>query len=409
MKRSLQNQLKLINPNPNSFSIPMHDEVQFKDIAKFLDAQMQDSIKQKLDEIDEEVEKLGKVCDNLYKKSSEEYKTILNKEREVLDNNVKKYIYNLKDNLVGLKKKINFDYKGKFLEINEELKGLSEKITTGTKQCIKFKNKIDCLNEDCTFLEEQIEDIKDMNIYLKYKLKLFLGELQEENKSDNNNDIKNRNENKLNEENTKTNLSNKSINIKEDKKSENEQSNKDDNKEKENKMNVYEDKLYLTATKNFNNSYNKKKYIKNNEFDEVEYLNSKLNLEEAQLTNYIQYEKDKNLKLIQIYKNLYIQNQNPNFIHLKDIIDEYNTTNKSKSSEANNINESNYNNSNKSIMQSINSSSLSNSDNLANKKYYTPENPGYGYINRKENKEIMLNFLESLEAKKLIYKIMYGD
>ena len=248
-----------------------------------------------------------------------------------------------------------------------------------------------------------------MNIYLKYKLKLFLGELQEENKSDNNNDIKNRNENKLNEENTKTNLSNKSINIKEDKKSENEQSNKGDNKEKENKMNVYEDKLYLTATKNFNNSYNKKKYIKNNEFDEVEYLNSKLNLEEAQLTNYIQYEKDKNLKLIQIYKNLYIQNQNPNFIHLKDIIDEYNTTNKSKSSEANNINESNYNNSNKSIMQSINSSSLSNSDNLANKKYYTPENPGYGYINRKENKEIMLNFLESLEAKKLIYKIMYGD
>ena len=87
---------------------------------------------------------------------------------------------------------------------------------------------------------------------------------------------------------------------------------------------------------------------------------------------------------------------------------EYNTTNKSKASEANYINESNYN-SNKSIMQSINSSSLSNSDNLASKKYYTPENPGYGYINRKENKEIMLNFLESLEAKKLIYKIMYGD
>ena len=217
MKRNLQNQIKLINPNPNNFSIPMHDEVQFKDIAKFLDAQMQDSIKQKLDEIDEEVEKLGKVCDNLYKRSSEEYKNILNKEREELDRNVKKYIYNLKDNLVGLKKKINFDYKGKFIEINEELKVLSEKITTGTKQCIKSKNKIDCLNEDCTFLEKQIEDIKDMNIYLKYKLKLFLGELQEENKIDNNNDTKNKNQNKLNEENTKSNLSNKSINIKEDK------------------------------------------------------------------------------------------------------------------------------------------------------------------------------------------------
>ena len=141
----------------------------------------------------------------------------------------------------------------------------------------------------------------------------------------------------------------------------------------------------------------------------MEYLNSKLNLEEAQLTNYLQYEKERNLKLIQIYKNLYVQNQNPNFVHLKDLIDEYNITNKSKASEVNNINESNINNSNKSIMQSINSSSLSNSDNLGSKKYYTPENPGYGYINRKENKEIMLNFLESIEAKKLIYQIMYGD
>ena len=175
-------------------------------------------------------------------------------------------------------------------------------------------------------------------------------------------------------------------------------------------MNVYEDKLYLTATKNFNNSYNKKKYIKNNEFDEVEYLNSKLNLEEAQLISYIQHEKDKNFKLTQIYKNLYAKNQNPHFAFLKDLIDEYNATNKSKSLETNNINESNINNNSKSIMQSIISTSLSNSVSLGgNKQYYTPENPGYGFINRKENKEIMLNFLESIEAKKIIYKLMYGD
>ena len=414
MKKNPQKQSLLkrniINSEEN-FSIPLHEEVQFKDIAKYLDIQMQDSIKKKLEDINEEVENLGKVCDNLYKKSSEEYKDILKKEREDLDNNVKKYIFNLKDDLVGLKKKLNYDYKGKFLEINEKLNELSNKINTNTKQCIKLKNQIDCLNEDCIFFEKQIGDIKDMNIYLKYKLKLFLGEIQEENKKDDN--IKKNNEKtevKLKEENSKNNLNNKNKSI-ENKKSKIEQDNKEkNNEEKEVKKTIYEDKLYLTATKNFNNSSSKKKYIKNNnEFDEVEYLNSKLNLEEAQLINYIQYEKDKNSKLIQIYNNLYMKNQNQNFAHLKELIDEYNTTNKSKSYEVNNINESSINN-NKSIMQSIYSSSISNSGSLSSKKqYYTPENPGYGYINRKENKEIMLNYLESIEAKKIIYKLMYGD
>ena len=144
MKRSIQRPSISINSDQNLY-IPTHDEVEFKDIAKFLDIQMQDSIKQKLEDINNEVEKLGKVCDNLYKKSSEEYKNIINKEREDLDNNVKNYIYNLKDNLTGLKNKINYDYKGKFLEINEQLNSLSEKITTNTKNCIKLKNKIDNL------------------------------------------------------------------------------------------------------------------------------------------------------------------------------------------------------------------------------------------------------------------------
>ena len=404
MKRNPQKQSILINSETN-FVIPVHDEVQFKDIAKYLDVQMQDNIKQKLDEINQEVENLGKVCDNLYKKSSEEYKTRLNKEREDLDRNVKKYIFDLKDNLVGLKKKLNYDYKGKFLEINEKLNDISNKINNGTKRCIQIKHKIDSLNEDSSFLEKQMRDIKDLNIYLKYKLKLFLGELKEEAKEDNN--IKNKTEikeSKSQEVNSKDIPDNKNKTTVNNK-NENEKLSINDSNIKD--KNVYEDKLYLTATKNFNNSKSNKKYIKNNEFDEVEYLNSKLNLEEAQLTNYIQHEKDKNIKLIQIYKNLYMKNQNPNFAHLKELIDEHNTINKSKSSEVNNVNESSFNN--KSIMPSIYSTSLSNSASLGEKKFYTPENPGYGYINRKENKEIMLKFLESLEAKKIIYKLLYGD
>ena len=407
MKRVSQRASILLNSDQNY--IPVHDEVQFKDIAKYLDVQMQDNIKKKLDDINDEVENLGKVCDNLYKKSSEEYKTIINKEREDLDNKVKKYIFDLKDNLIGMKNRLNYDYKGKFLEINGKLNKLSEKIDTGTKQCIKLKNEIDYLNEDCSFLKQQLEDIKDMNLYLKYKLKLFLGEIQEE-------PINEKKETDTaqisKEKNNKDNNNIKSNNI-QNKKIDTEKINKENkNKEKEEKKHEYEDKLYLTATKNFNNSSHKKKYIKNNEFDEVEYLKSKLNLEEAQLINYIQHEKDKNAKLNQIYTSLQMKNQNPNFSFLKELIDQYNLNNKSKSFENNTSNESNIIN-NKSGMQSIQSiysTSLSNSVSFGERKqFYSPENPGYGFMNRKENKEIILNFLESIEAKKIIYKIMYGD
>ena len=404
------NQKKSYSPNSDiNFIIPSHEEVEFKDIAKFLDIQMQDNIKKKLEDINEEVENLGKVCDKLYKESSEEYKTIINKEREDLDNNVKKYIYNLKDNLIGLKNRINYDYKGTFLEINERLNKVSGQLNNSTKHSILLKNKIHFLEEDCIFLKKQIEDIKDMNIYLKYKLKLFLGEIE-----DNNNEKeKEKKENKkLKNEDVKNIINHTNNNINKNssknKKIEKEKTINNDSSAKKN-VNTVEDKLYLTATKNFANSNHKKKYIKNNEFDEVEYLNSKLNLEEAQLINYIQHEKDKNSKLTEIYNKLYSKIKNPHFSYLSELIDNYNSINASKTLEKNNnISQNSVNN--KSYMQSIHSSTLSNSVSMIeNKKFYTSENPGHGYIDRKENKEIILNFLESIEAKKVIYKLLYGD
>jgi hypothetical protein len=417
-------QIKDINENSQKFVIPVHEEVTFKDNAKYLDVQMQDSIKKQLEGIDEEVEKLGKVCDNMYKKSYEEYKSILDKEREELDNNVKKYISNLKDNLIGLRNRINYDYKGKYKNINTKLNKLVEELKVTTQNSVKLDYKRNNLKEDCSFYEKEIDNMKDMNLYLKYKLKLFLGDFDEDeeeennnkkvynneiqnkenNISGNNNDLNNNNiniNNRYNESDIRANDNNKNITEKTNdivnkKATNNEEEN---NKEEDNNE---EDKLYITATKNLYNS-NKKKGGK--EFDEISYLNSKLDLEELQLLNYIHHEKEKNAKLSDIYNTLFVKTNNQYFTFLKDLIDEQKNN---KSIEKSYLNESN----NNSIAPSVYNSSItiSNSESYdVRKNFYTPENPGPGYITRKGNKEIILTFLENLDVKKIIYKLLYGE
>ena len=420
MKKVEVKMSKTDNESNKKFEIPIHDDVSFKDIAKYLDVNMQDEIRKQLEGIDEEVEKLGKVCDNLYKKSYEEYKNILDKEREDLDNNVKKYISNLKDNLIDLRYRINFDYKGKYREINSKLNKLIEELKKSTSYSIKLKYKQDELNEDCSFYQKQIDNMKDLNIYLKYKLKLFLGDIQEEEENrnqeqntymNNNNQLNDNRINANNNNNSNNNKykqnegnNNKSKVIKEnitEEINESKNSINDSNKSKSKKDDKNnEDKLYITATKPFN------KKRGDPDFDEEEYLNSKFNLEEAQLINYINHENEKMEKLSNIYNTLFLKTKTPYFNHLKDLIEEQKATNTSKSLERNNYNESNISSNNRSIF----SSSISNSG-PANerKKFYTAEYPGPGYITRKENKEIILNFLENIETKKAIYQLMYGE
>jgi len=408
MQRNVS-QNKELNDSNKKFIIPVHEEVSFKDIVKYLDVQMQDSIKKQLEGIDEEVEKLGKVCDKVYKKSYEEYKNILDKEREDLDNNVKKYISNLKDNLIGLRNRINYDYKGKYREINSKLSKLVEELKVTTKQSVKLQYKKNDLIEDCTFYEKQIDTMRDMNIYLKYKLKLFLGDIEEDSNNNNkkiqkdevNNNIKDETKKDLNKNEMNNDIRDEyNINKGKDKSSVN-INNNDDKKENNEDEKSNEDKLYITATKNLYKS-NKNK---NAEFDEIGYLNSKLDLEELQLLNYIHHEKRKNAKLSEIYNTLFLKTQNKYFSCLTEFIDEQKTINTSKSLEKNNLNDSSFGN-NSSILPSILSSSQSLNE---NKKFYKPENPGPGYISRKENKEIILNFLENIDVKKAIYKLMYGE
>ena len=261
--------------------------------------------------------------------------------------------------------------------------------------------------------------MKDLNIYLKYKLKLFLGDIQEEEENRNqeqNNYMNNGqlNENRINVNNNNNNIykpiegnnNNKNKVIKEnitEEINESKNSINDSNKSRSKKDDKNsEDKLYITATKPFN--INKRRG--DPDFDEEEYLNSKFNLEEAQLINYINHENEKMEKLSNIYNTLFLKTKTPYLNHLKDLIEEQKAINTSKSLERNNYNESNISSNNRSIF----SSSISNSGPVnERKKFYTAEYPGPGYITRKENKEIILNFLENIETKKAIYQLMYGE
>ena len=136
-----------------------------------------------------------------------------------------------------------------------------------------------------------------------------------------------------------------------------------------------------------------------------------MDLEEAQLMNYIHHEKFKNSKLTNIYNSLFLKTTNPYFLTLKELVEEQKSLNASKSLEKSNLNESTNINNRSNFPSVYNSTmSMSNSSSInRSKNFYTPTNPGPGYITRKENKEIMLKFLDNLETKKVIYKLIYGD
>ena len=102
---------KIIVVQKKEEDVKIYDDTSFDDaeMSKFFDVQMQEKIKKQLKTIDNQVEEIGQVCDDLYKRSYEEYKNIIDKEREELDNGIKQYISDLKTNLINLKDRINFE------------------------------------------------------------------------------------------------------------------------------------------------------------------------------------------------------------------------------------------------------------------------------------------------------------
>ena len=114
------------------------------------------------------------MCDSQYKNSYNMLKNILDKENQKVDNDIKSYISNLRKQLVEFKSKLNFDYKGKYTEVTKQLNELVQNLNKNKSIRDNLEKKLEILKEDYIFYERQFDNIKDMNSYLKSKLKMLL-------------------------------------------------------------------------------------------------------------------------------------------------------------------------------------------------------------------------------------------
>ena len=394
--------------------IEFHQDVE---IDKYVDVQMNEKIKEQLKVIDEQIEELGKVCDNQYKKSYNMLKDILDKESSKIDSNIKNYISNLREQLVDFKTRLNYDYKGKYKEISKKLDATVEKLKKNNIEKKNLENKYNVLIEDEDFYERQLDNIKDMNIYLKYKLKLLI---KEYNKLNNFNYGYNQNQIEQNENNDIGN----NVEV------------GDNNSEKKPKKKIYQsnsDIFLITglheyegyeesenSKSNINNNKNNEEKGNENIYNNMNEIHNNNNLENKKFTEE-QIEKV-NQRFNYIAQKLYfdIENEKIEYSNLKDVFDKLylktnniyinilkNTYNEQKSNNNNSIaanNNSSQSNNNQSTLPSI-YQSTSSSKNLsrANKK------PKEGYMTKKKNKEIIIKFLEKEEIKRIIYKMLYDD
>ena len=360
-----------------------------EDIESHDELQLNPKIKNQLKDIDAKIEVLGKVCDNQYKNSYNMLKNILDKENQKVDNDIKSYISNLRNQLVQFKEKLNFDYKGKYKEVTKELNMKVEELNKNKSIKNKLEKKFEVLQEDCQFYERQLDNIRDMNSYLRYKLKMALKNYKEIN-----NDLIN-----INDDSGKNN--NSDIISEPEKKGKIIKKNDDDflitglqeyeleEKSEENNENIKE---------NINNIIQNKKIKKgeNKKFsdEQIEKVKKRFDFTTQKLYFDIENEKIEFSNLKEVFDKLYIKTNNIYMNILKNTHNEQKMNNSGTNNSNSNIN-------NQSTLPSIyQSTNLSNSSNRKLKE---------GFMSKKTSKEIVINFLEKEEIKKIIYKMLYDD
>ena len=382
MLKPRQNRNSLLSQNKKELlsrfeNFEYHDDV---DLDKKEDLQLNPKIIEQLKDIDDKIEILGKVCDKQYKNSYNMLKSILDKENEKVDNNIKTYISNLRNQLLQFKEKLNFDYKGKYKEVTKQLNEKVEILKKNENIRNKLEKKFEVLNEDCAFYERQLDNIKDMNTYLKYKLKMTI-----------------KNYNKFNNDNININDDNENI----------EPINEEEKKKKIIKKN--DDDFLITGLQEYelneksdenaneNNNSNNKENLENKKFtkEQIDKVKKRFNYMAQKLYFDIENEKIEYSNLKEVFDKLYIKTNNIYMNILKNTHNEQ----KLNSSSGNN---SNSNSNNQSTLPSIYLSTNTSKTNNVNK-------PKDGFMSKKISKEIIINFLEKEEIKKIIYKMLYDD
>ena len=371
-----QNKKDLLNRFEN---FEYYDDV---DLDKKEDLQLNPKILEQLKDIDEKIEVIGKVCDKQYKNSYNMLKSILDKENEKVDNNIKSYISNLRNQLLQFKEKLNFDYKGRYKEVTKQLNELVETLKKNQSLKNNLEKKYEVLNEDCVFYEKQLDNIKDMNTYLKYKLKMTL-----------------KNYNKLNNDYININDNNENI----------EQKNEEEKKKKITKKNdddflitgLQEYELDEKSDDNINetNDPKKKENFENKKYTEeqIEKVKKRFNYMAQKLYFDIENEKIEYSNLKEVFDKLYIKTNNIYINILKNTHNEQKLKNSSIGTSNNN---SNINN--QSTLPSIQLSTSTSKNNNVSK-------PKEGFMSKKMSKDIVISFLEKEEIKKIIYKMLYDD
>lgn len=367
------------------------------DIDRYVDVQMNEKIKEQLRDIDDQIEVIGKVCDNQYKKSYNMLKNILDKESEKIDTGIKNYISNLREQLVNFKTRLNFDYKGKYTEISKQLNNTVEKLKKNKEEKTNLENKFNVLNEDEQFYQRQLDNLKDMNIYLKYKLKLLLKDYD----ALNNYNLGYQNQEDANENNEDNKES-------EEPPGENRPQNNVVQQRPDNYfitgLNEYEERDDSPNDNNINqeNGYNLNNQPNGKFSDEqIQKVYSRLNYIRGKLYNNIENENIEYSNLKQVFDKLYFKTNN---IYMNILKNTHNEQKLNNSSTTGNNNNSSITNNNQSTLPSIYQST--NSSRNASKRSYRPKE---GYMTKKQNKDLIIKFLENDEIKKIIYKMLYDD
>jgi len=373
------------------------------DIDRYVDVQMNEKIKEQLRDIDDQIEVIGKVCDNQYKKSYNMLKNILDKESEKIDAGIKNYISNLREQLVNFKTRLNFDYKGKYNEISKRLNNTVEKLKKNNEEKTKLENKFNVLNEDEQFYERQLDNLKDMNIYLKYKLKLLLKDYDALN---NYNLGYNQNQEEAKENNIEDNKDNEEP--------------PGENRPQNNVVQQRPDNYFITGLNEYeerddspDNNINDNNYDQGNGYnlnnqpngkfsdEQIQKVYSRLNYIRGKLYNNIENENIEYSNLKQVFDKLYFKTNN---IYMNLLKNTHNEQKLNNSSTTGNNNNSSITNNNQSTLPSIYQST--NSSKNASKRSYKPKE---GYMTKKQNKDLIIKFLENDEIKKIIYKMLYDD